>query len=66
MFRTLGEAMSILLTSERKRYGIASIGAFVLPFAKLRHIKIFCGQNHLTESCAWANFSDVRRSLTSC
>ena len=44
-FSTLGEAVTILLNSDRCSVGIASVGAFVLPFIKLDQLRIFRGNN---------------------
>jgi hemolysin-activating ACP:hemolysin acyltransferase len=43
--KSLGQVITILLNSERKSVSIASVGAFVLPFAKLGQIKTFEGYN---------------------
>lgn len=41
----VGQAVTILLNSDRKSTSIASIGAFVLPFAKLGQLQTFEGYN---------------------
>lgn len=59
LFRRLGEATSILLSTERRRVGIASIGAFVLPYAKLSQMQIFYGQNGYPGAyLTWAYLTD--------
>jgi hemolysin-activating ACP:hemolysin acyltransferase len=60
MFKLLGEATSILLNSDRKKYGISSIGAFVFPFVKLNQIEIFYGQNRYPMGyMTWAYVTDT-------
>jgi hemolysin-activating ACP:hemolysin acyltransferase len=59
MFKALGEATSVLLNSERKRYKIASIGAFLFPYARLNQLKLFYGENHYPAAyMTWAYVTD--------
>lgn len=63
-YLAMGESLSVLLNSERKSVSIASVGAFILPFAKLGQIKVFYGYNdHPSAYMTWGYLTDESISL---
>jgi len=58
--RRIGEATTILLNSPRKKVSIASIGAFILPFARMGQIRVFHGSNRYPAAyITWAYLTDA-------
>lgn len=58
-FKAMGAALTILLNSDRKTASIGTIGAFVMPFAKLNQIHIFYGYNNYPSAyMTWGYVTD--------
>lgn len=55
---SLGAATLVLVSSERRRSEIVTIGAFLLPFAKLNQLSVINGRNSAPKAyVTWGNLT---------